>query len=104
MNQNSLKAEKIEKSVDFKGRIDPQLKVDFSTPYICDFQISGNKITKKKGFDSYYSQVMLNEPVPKEGKFTFKWKITKSYYKESSSIFFGITPVEFKNYRTSHFN
>ncbi len=74
-----------------------------STPYISDFMISGNKIVKNSPFNKFYSQVVLNDSVPKVGKFTFKWKITKSHYKQSS-IFFGITPIEFKNYRTSHFS
>lgn len=74
-----------------RHRVDPDLKVDLNTPYIHNFSINGNKITKTDPFDTLYSQLVINEPVPKTGKFTFKWKILKSYYFMNSSIFFGIT-------------
>lgn len=52
---------------------------------------------------------MINEPVPKNKVFGFRWRIVKSHdehksHRLNSAIFIGITPKEARNYRVSHFH
>lgn len=81
-----------------------------TTPYVKDFQIEGNQITKISPFNNNYSQIVINEPIPKTGVFTFKIKILKSSNEvwtnsnSCSAIFIGIIPPEFKKQRVSHFS
>ncbi len=91
------------------GRVDTILKIDESTPYVGDFEIDGNKITKTSDFNKFYSQIVINEPIPKTGTFSFKIKILDCHNEHSSrsthcAIFVGVIPPKFKNYRTSHFS
>jgi hypothetical protein len=42
------------------NRGDTLLKVDMTTPYVKDFQIEGNQITKISDFNKLYSQIVIN--------------------------------------------
>lgn len=83
-----------------------QLKVDQTTPYYHHFRVDGNRIEFVEPFTTLYSQVLLEETLPRVPVYSFSFRVCRSYYQNSkrgAAIFIGVTRRKYKEYRNSQF-